>query len=410
MQNFWQKIYKNILLLGVEPHHSLKEKSVLMQLNTLSLFWVIPLLNTAVFFIVGSHWQYGFLMFVSVCLLFLVPVLNSFKNSSLSAYIYILTVHFNLIISCVLTAFHYETYLLLFPLVLSIQQIHTLQKNATYHILLTIILYSSIFILSYYFPYQDGIIIENPSFSRGNVVFSIVLFLIVKLQSTYIQQTNEQKLSQKIQELEEKLTEKEDLIHSNKQILGQIHLRMKNNMSFVSNLLSLQRFQFEDKQFNDVLQECSKRIQNIANVHQLVYQNQTFQTLNANEIIEEMLDKFRMKESVNRRTIHIKSNLETVYLSPEQTIALVMIVQEVVSNSLKHAFKSDGTIYVNLRYLDKQIFISIHDDGIGFQYSKTENYTTMGMSLIELLSDEIKAHFEYKVKNGTLFSLVLEER
>lgn len=203
-------------------------------------------------------------------------------------------------------------------------------------------------------------------------------------------------------ELEKSLDEKVTL-------LQEVHHRVKNNLAVVSGFLELQTIQEDDPRLKQKLKVGMGRIKTIAEIHELLYQSESFSHLKLNEVLESLVSKIHATFNTNSRIV-IDLNLELVQLSLDQAIPCSLLVNEVFTNALKHAHPNNmsGSIMVGLKEENEKISLSIKDDGVGLpKDTETINRSgSLGHQLIKTLSKQLNGiHKLQSDSQGTEFKL-----
>lgn len=209
------------------------------------------------------------------------------------------------------------------------------------------------------------------------------------------------------QELRKSLQEKETL-------LMEIHHRVKNNLAVVSGLMQLQAFDEEDAKVKQRLLNGVSRIQTMGTIHELLYQSKSFTKLNFQEtvtkLITQIVDTFGPEIELDTQF-----NLEQVHLNINQALPASLIVNEVVTNVLKHAFEKQdkGTLTITLSGNEETIDLKIKDNGKGLpkNFAHLKSGESLGLKLIDTLSKQLKAEYNYHSNdnNGTQFHLQFEK-
>jgi len=204
------------------------------------------------------------------------------------------------------------------------------------------------------------------------------------------------------QQLEKNLHEKEIL-------LKEIHHRVKNNLNVIVSLLNLQSNQIKNKdQALSAFHEIKDRIYSIALVHDQLYQTNNFSRINMKNYIESMSNSLLSSLSRGKKiTLHI--SIKDIYLDINKAVPCGLILNEIVTNSLKHAFpkKNKGKILIQFCRENNQYKFLVKDDGHGIMDNIDVNNTkTLGLRLIHLLTKQISGTLEIISKNGTLFRVV----
>jgi len=204
--------------------------------------------------------------------------------------------------------------------------------------------------------------------------------------------------------LRESLKEKETL-------LMEIHHRVKNNMAVVSGMMQLQALEEEDINFQKKLYDSVSRIKTMAIVHELLYQSKSFSSLDFSENLKKLVSV--VTDTLNEETtLNLEFNCENLTLNVNQAIPCSLIVNEIITNTLKHAFNGvdEGTIRIDLSEQNDRLKLVIRDDGSGLDEAvdsgNIDNSSSLGIHLIDTLSRQLEGSYEYKpIESGTLFQL-----
>jgi len=202
--------------------------------------------------------------------------------------------------------------------------------------------------------------------------------------------------------LDQELREKETL-------LKEIHHRVKNNLAVVSSLINMQSSKAKDEYHRQLLDDCRGKIQSIADLHNVVYQNNSFANVSVQTYFTNLLHEIMGFYDSTATSLTHEQNIDDFELSIEHLIPLGLIVNEVVTNCYKHAFqnKSEGHIVFDLTKDGNRVFLAIQDNGSGIG---NEDVATgsLGMEIIHDLAEQIDARFSYEGGKGTIFRLEME--
>ncbi len=206
-------------------------------------------------------------------------------------------------------------------------------------------------------------------------------------------------------ELKDSLREKEVL-------LQEIHHRVKNNMQIISSLLNIQTRYLDDEESINVLKESQNRVRSMSMIHEKLYRSNNFNQVNFADYIESLVWDLFYSYSIEKGTIQPVLDIDDVKLNIETSVPLGLIITELVSNSLKYAFPNNitGKLMVSLKILNNGYKLTISDDGIGFPKTiNFKNTDSLGLQLVNSLTDQIDGKLELKSDNGTEFSVVFKE-
>ena len=190
-------------------------------------------------------------------------------------------------------------------------------------------------------------------------------------------------------------------------LLKEVHHRVKNNLQIISSILDLQLMNTVDLELKEVLREGQNRIQTIALIHKNMYQKELYSEVNFKDYTEELVEQ--ILSTLNyQKNINIKYSIDSILLPLDYAIPLSLIITEIITNSFKHAFKNvnDGNIRITLNELEHKIYtLKIEDNGIGFDISSVNKENSIGLDLIEGLTEQINGNLnvESYQNKGTIF-------
>jgi PAS domain S-box-containing protein len=220
-----------------------------------------------------------------------------------------------------------------------------------------------------------------------------------------IQQNEEKLLLQDIQ-LRKSLEEKEIL-------LKEIYHRTKNNMLVIISMLELQVQDVDDQRILSIFKDTEHRIRAMALVHEKLYQSEDLSEIELGSYLEEVINSLAVN-MVQAGKLSVDINVEAVAISIDYAIPLGLVINEIVTNSLKHAFPGarTGTISLQLyRHQDKKIKLEISDDGVGLPGNvDIHESNSFGMQLINsLIKLQLRGALSVERRGGTAFLIVIDE-
>ncbi|NIT55706.1 MAG: PAS domain S-box protein [Aliifodinibius sp.] len=196
-------------------------------------------------------------------------------------------------------------------------------------------------------------------------------------------------------------------------LLEEIHHRVKNNLAIISGMLQLQSFEAENEEIRNALNDGQLRIQSIGIVHELLYQSENFIDISFEEYISKLIDTIKNTLPFNHQHINVEVDTGDVLLDINQAIPSAILINELVTNAYKHAFDDNqpGTIEILLTKSDKEISIIVRDDGKGLPEGFTVgDHASIGMNLIETLTNQLEGELYYTSDGGTEFKVVFENK
>lgn len=190
-------------------------------------------------------------------------------------------------------------------------------------------------------------------------------------------------------ELRSSLREKEVM-------LAEIHHRVKNNLAVISGLLQLQSYSAGNKEVEKALTDSQLRIQSIALVHEMLYENESLAYIQYDIYINDLLQAISSMYISEDKNIELISDVEPIKLTINQAIPCSLLLNELVVNLFKHAFKKqdEGKIIVSLKQAGQKVLLTVSDTGGGFDRDKFNSSDSLDSMLIKTLSKQIKGKFE----------------
>lgn len=196
-------------------------------------------------------------------------------------------------------------------------------------------------------------------------------------------------------------------------LLKEVHHRVKNNMQVISSILNLQSSYIKDPEAIDMLRESQDRIKSMSFIHESLYQSKDLSHVNFTEYVRNLVNNLFRTYGVNIAGLKLTYDLDEVALNIDTAIPCGLVINELISNALKYAFKGrdKGELRVILKRLsDKKLKLVVADDGVGFpddiDYRDTES---LGLQLVVTLVGQIRGEVHLDNKKGTKFTIEFEE-
>lgn len=209
-----------------------------------------------------------------------------------------------------------------------------------------------------------------------------------------------------------KLAEKEikKSLQEKELLLQEIHHRVKNNMQIISSLLNLQSYNVTEEETKDILKDSQGRIKAMSMVHEKLYQSPDLSHVNFKGYIEKLVyNLFYSYEIPN--SVKVNIDIDDIELNMETTIPLGLIINELVTNSLKFAFPdNEGSIYIILKTNGDKHTLTVSDDGVGFNKEiKIEKMTSLGLQLVNSLVNQLDGSIDIDYTKGAKFTIKFQE-
>ncbi|MDZ7262642.1 MAG: ATP-binding protein, partial [candidate division KSB1 bacterium] len=230
-----------------------------------------------------------------------------------------------------------------------------------------------------------------------------------------LQKTHDE-LKRRAQELQKELTERkraeEQLkasLREKEVLLKEIHHRVKNNLQIISSLIYLQSKNIQDKEVLQMFQESQNRVKSMALIHEKLYKSKDLARIDCAEYIKSLVTHLFHSYRVHSNAIKLEIDVDDIPLSIDTAIHCGMIINELVSNSLKHAFPSGkaGEIRIKARSgNDNKFTLIVSDDGVGFPKDLDfQNTKSLGLQLVCNLTNQLGGSIELDTSRGTLFKI-----
>ena len=188
-------------------------------------------------------------------------------------------------------------------------------------------------------------------------------------------------------------------------LLKEIHHRVKNNMQVISSLLNLQKNSIQDNYARELLDSSITRVLSMAMVHERLYKSGNLSYINFKDYVLDLTSGIFDTLKISHNTIAITTDIDDISLDIDKAIPCGLIINELVSNSLKHAFHSniDGKIIIEFSITrDQKCKLVVRDNGVGLPASLTvESTRTLGMQLVRSLAQQLDGSLDISINNGT---------
>jgi two-component sensor histidine kinase/ABC-type amino acid transport substrate-binding protein len=234
--------------------------------------------------------------------------------------------------------------------------------------------------------------------NQTRLILLTFLLFIVGISITYHNYDLKKQVKNRTNDLERELEEKSKIeknlkksIEEKEVLLAEIHHRVKNNLAITSSLFQLEMMHVEEDKIVDLLSNSVMRIKSIAMVHEKLYESKDFKSIPFHVYLTEILPKIENKYNFNKR-IKVHKDVDIIHLNINLAIPAALLINELVTNSFKHAFpdQNTGVIVINLKSRGDKVQLSVEDDGIGLpEFIDPEDRSSVGFMLINTLSKQL---------------------
>lgn len=403
-----------LLNLGLEDKQSSHDKRRIKTTNLINLIMIS--------FIVIGYSNYFILKkdfaFIPVTCFLLISVLSLFLNkirkTDLSFLLFTINLNFSIFFINKYYPIETGAYLFYFPLIVSVVLLNNpsfRDKHSLIHFSICILFFLADLFLDFpgfqlqtlsagqirelwYFDLMMAAIIT--------ATLSFLLTRIIYIQNKEIIAQNEN-LKMAKETVNTSLKEKEIL-------LAELHHRVKNNLAIISGLLNLQEDATPNLEAKQIISDSKTRILSMALVHKMLYENAELKSIDlgkyATELIYELFYSYNLLKVVT-----ITEDYDPIVLPVSKSIPLGLILNEVVTNSIKYAFKSvrneKGLFHVSIKLDNNTVTLIVKDNGPGFSkdFNPDSDTLSLGIYLIKTLAEQIDGKVEFVNDNGAKIEL-----
>ena len=183
-------------------------------------------------------------------------------------------------------------------------------------------------------------------------------------------------------------------------LLQEVHHRVKNNMQIISSLLNLQSRHVKDEESLGLFKSSQNRVKSMALIHERLYQSKDFSRIDVADYVQNLTNHLFITYGISKDAVKLKINIQDIFLDINTAIPCALIINELVSNSLKHAFPNGkkGMIKISMRPLGKrEMELVVGDNGVGMpEDANLKNTKSLGLYLVSMLAED-QLHGEIKL-------------
>ena len=195
-------------------------------------------------------------------------------------------------------------------------------------------------------------------------------------------------------------------------LIKESHHRIKNNLQVVSSMLKLQARSVDNSAAKKALAEAHHRMKTIAIIHQKLYQDDSFKSVNIRNFLLQLIEDFKKGLIGEDLSVTIKAEVDELEMNVDGSIPLGLIINELITNSLKYAFhgKDNGAILVSLKKVDDQLILKVQDNGVGFKEGfNLEENANFGYRVLRSLLRKYKGEIQTYSNNGAHVHITLNK-
>jgi PAS domain S-box-containing protein len=192
-------------------------------------------------------------------------------------------------------------------------------------------------------------------------------------------------------------------------LIDEIHHRVKNNMNVVSSILKLQANSIEDERTKDILKESQSRIYAMSAIHETLHGSENLSEIDLKNYLTRITTSVFQASFTDSKKVKLKNDIEEIPISINQASPLGLVINELLSNSLKYAFPDDreGEIKVGMKKQDQELQLTVKDNGVGISKDLDwKKASSLGLKLVRtLVENQLDGSIDMESNNGTKFTI-----
>lgn len=196
-------------------------------------------------------------------------------------------------------------------------------------------------------------------------------------------------------------------------LLKEVHHRVKNNLQIICSLLKLQSSSIKDESARSLFNDSYNRVRSMALIHENLYQSSDLAKIDLANYINNLVANLSHSYSVSLSGINFQVEVEEIWLDVDTAIPCGLIINELVSNSIKYAFENPalGKINISFSKLNNDFCLIVRDNGVGLPPElDIKKSTSLGLKLVYNLAKQLKGRIEVKNLNGTYFKIKFPDK
>ncbi len=244
----------------------------------------------------------------------------------------------------------------------------------------------------------------NLPFSASSIGIFIYMTISNNTRQNRLYEQRIKERNEAAQTIQKALAEKEIL-------LAEIHHRVKNNLAIISSLLNLRENTIENIEAKNVLNDSKNRVKSMALIHDRLYKNDSLTNIDFKSYIEDLTREISYSYPTISSLVTIESTISNIQLNVNNAIPCGLILNELLTNCYKHAFngRGSGIIWISFDSDGLNYTLRVKDNGVGIKDDYTQS-DSLGMVVVQSLSDQLKGKHSFTVNNGTSFELQFQQR
>jgi len=266
------------------------------------------------------------------------------------------------------------------------------------------------------FATNEAEILESVGREVGSAVKRLLLQRRIETANEEIRLLNEdleKRVVERTEALQNALTQIEKSLQEKEVMLREIHHRVKNNLQIIISLTNLQLRKATDPAVKQIMAETQNRVRVMSLVHEKLYRSESLSRIDFGEYLRYLATQLLSFYMTDAKKVKLNISLEKILVDINTAVPLGLIMNELLSNALKHAFPDgrSGEISLVIKKSDHTISIYYRDNGVGIpQDFDWRNAESLGLRLVNILVDQLLGTIELDRSSGTAFTIVVKEK
>ena len=387
-----------LINIGAFPSNDVFQNRLVKAVNIININAIVCLIVTAL------YGQFIFKNETSFYILFACPIyitsliFNRLKRTMLAFSLMFFTSSTLMAIYCIRTGEESYTHIHFTLMITGISLLFRRLENRIHFYVNAI--YLILCILLVFVSFQTGFLnflvdqrVDPAQQRHLNFVYLIICSIIFSSVIAITHQTQQKALEHSLQE--------------QKVLLAEVNHRVKNNLAVIVSLLNMQMNSSKNKETKNAIQVVHNRIMSMALVHQKMYQNKSAIAVELETYITELVAEIKNSVAL-QQDIEVTMEVEPINIDVSVAIPLGLILNEIITNAIKHAFDDTLQPKIDIRLKianDQMIELTVRDNGKGMIIEERDEDAGMGLNLIEALTDQIDGKCDFENENGLVFHL-----
>jgi len=399
-------MFKELPNIGITEDHSLFEIKIRRWFNIMSVFGVLVAIIQAVFVssqdVLSSifHLVWGVACVVGL-------LLHARHNFNLARFVVCTVTIIFVGLASARIGPEYYPHFASFGILVAVFIFYDLKKEWGYVLFFLLIEIIMLFFVESNYLKADTVFFKQPNLARSFILIGTVLFVCFEIwYLVRLSWINENYINTELQRTNNKLIK---LNVEKAVMLQEIHHRVKNNFQIISSLTKLQSNKLESKESKAIFDDLRNRIMSIAMMHEKIYQSENMAEIDFKDYVESLISNI-LENSGIKRPVGIKIFSEIKTMNNQAIIPIALIFNELITNSLKHAFEKINTpeIKVNFTKRAGDYSLNYQDNGVWKEQTQKD---TLGLELISSLTEQLSGDFKRESdESGTRYFFTFKEK